>query len=419
MSDLNSLPKSESDEVNLLEYFDVIIRRRKTIFLTVLVFFFLSAIITLVWPKSYSSKTVLMPPNEGIDFLGGLSSSLGLEDFGSILGGGSDEAFALKAILESRTMAIAVIDSFKLKKRYRVETMDEVLDAFSNKVDVELNDDGTIGIKAEASTGYFHLDNEENEAKLLCANIANFMVNKLDGMNQDLKSQRAKYERLFIENRFTKNKNDLIRAEEDFKVFSEEYGIISPAEQINALITTTASLESEIAIKEIEYNVLKGSLDHRNSKIKLLENEVLQLQKKLKDIKTGKNITENSKSIMPSFENAPDLSLKFIRLKRDVEVQNLLYRFFAQQYEQAKIQESKDTPTIQILDAAVAPEKRNSPMRTLIVLIASFLGGMVGIIISLIKENVSNLAINDKQGYDKIRNSLIGLKKDTFGLKTK
>ncbi len=113
------------------------------------------------------------------------------------------------------------------------------------------------------------------------------------------------------------------------------------------------------------------------------------------------------------------MSLKFIRLKRDVEVQNLLYRFFAQQYEQAKIQESKDTPTIQILDAAVAPEKRNSPMRTLIVLIASFLGGMVGIIISLIKENVSNLDINDKQGYDKIRNSLIGLKKDTFGLKTK
>ena len=43
---------------------------------------------------------------------------------------------------------------------------------------------------------------------------------------------------------------------------------------------------------------------------------------------------------------------------REVEIQNTLFIFLTQQYEEAKINEAKDTPTIQILDIAVKPNIR-------------------------------------------------------------
>ena len=41
-----------------------------------------------------------------------------------------------------------------------------------------------------------------------------------------------------------------------------------------------------------------------------------------------------------------------MRLHREVEIQGTLYAFLTQKYEESKIQEARDTPTIQILDIA-------------------------------------------------------------------
>ena len=54
---------------------------------------------------------------------------------------------------------------------------------------------------------------------------------------------------------------------------------------------------------------------------------------------------------------------------RHVEVQNTLYTFLTQQYEEAKIQEARDTPTVQVLDYAVLPDLKYKPVRSRIVII--------------------------------------------------
>jgi len=61
--------------------------------------------------------------------------------------------------------------------------------------------------------------------------------------------------------------------------------------------------------------------------------------------------------------------LKLGRLMREVEVQNTLYTFLTQQYEEAKIQEARDTPTVQILDHAVLPKLKYKPVRSRVFLI--------------------------------------------------
>ena len=73
--------------------------------------------------------------------------------------------------------------------------------------------------------------------------------------------------------------------------------------------------------------------------------------------------------MIPGFSEVPDLGLKLGRLIRDVEVQNKLYAFLTQQYEEAKIKEAKDTPTVQVLDYAILPQLKYKPSRARVCII--------------------------------------------------
>nr|MBC8490743.1 hypothetical protein [Bacteroidota bacterium] len=94
--------------------------------------------------------------------------------------------------------------------------------------------------------------------------------------------------------------------------------------------------------------------------------------------------------LFPVFSEVPELGVQLLRMKRDVEIQNTLFTFLTQQYEEAKIQEARDTPTVQVLDKAIRPEKRAKPKRKLIVLGLFFLSTFVSVIFVFSLESFHN-----------------------------
>jgi uncharacterized protein involved in exopolysaccharide biosynthesis len=73
--------------------------------------------------------------------------------------------------------------------------------------------------------------------------------------------------------------------------------------------------------------------------------------------------------------------LEYARLLRNLKVQEAVYELLTQQYEQAKIMELKDTPTVQFLDEAGVPEKKSRPKRALIVAFALVLSLCANVLI--------------------------------------
>ncbi|MFQ5598847.1 MAG: GNVR domain-containing protein, partial [Nitrospiria bacterium] len=65
-----------------------------------------------------------------------------------------------------------------------------------------------------------------------------------------------------------------------------------------------------------------------------------------------------------------------------------------EQYEMARIQEAKDTPTVQVLDAAKVPEKRIKPKRTLIVLLSTFTAGFFGVFLVFFLEYIEKASVH-------------------------
>ena len=93
---------------------------------------------------------------------------------------------------------------------------------------------------------------------------------------------------------------------------------------------------------------------------------------------------ERNRSIMESSQ----FQLELERLMRDVEIQTQTYITLQQQYELARIEEVKETPSVIILDKGKPAVEKDKPKRKLIVIIATLLGGMFASGVTLLKRTI-------------------------------
>jgi uncharacterized protein involved in exopolysaccharide biosynthesis len=80
----------------------------------------------------------------------------------------------------------------------------------------------------------------------------------------------------------------------------------------------------------------------------------------------------------------PEANLEYLRVARELKYHESLYDFLGKQLEAARIDESKNSVMVQVVDRAVAPERKSSPKRMLIIAvtaIASFLMSCLGVLI--------------------------------------
>ena len=83
----------------------------------------------------------------------------------------------------------------------------------------------------------------------------------------------------------------------------------------------------------------------------------------------------------------PQIDADLMRLSREVDIQNTLFIYLTQQYEDAKIQEARNTPTIQLLDPALPPIEKSSPKRMLMVIVMALITFICTSIYALFQEN--------------------------------
>ena len=79
------------------------------------------------------------------------------------------------------------------------------------------------------------------------------------------------------------------------------------------------------------------------------------------------------------------------------------------QYELAKLNEARDTSTLQVLDEAVPPLRRSKPMRSLIVMLSGFSAFFCSILYVLIREYLVKLSPDDAAILEEITGSLKGM----------
>jgi len=84
-------------------------------------------------------------------------------------------------------------------------------------------------------------------------------------------------------------------------------------------------------------------------------------------------------ALYPSIRQLPILGVKYADLYRRTKIQETVFEVLTQQYELAKVQEAKETPSVKVLDQASHPERKSFPPRTNIVLLGVMFGMATGV----------------------------------------
>jgi uncharacterized protein involved in exopolysaccharide biosynthesis len=230
-------------------------------------------------------------------------------------------------------------------------------------------EEGTISISANVHTPWLSNEQDEIEARNLATEIVNYILSKLDKVNKTLQTDEARFQRLFMEKRYEEAILNLQESEEKLRLFQMENNTLDLAEQTRAAIRIGAEIKSQILIDEVKLGILNKTYKKDHPEIDKLTMEITELEEQLANLDYNSHDSVNPNyNLFPKFSEVPNLEIELMRLQREVEIQSKLYAFLTQKYEESKIQEARDTPTIQILDDASSPIKRFKPKRTIMVL---------------------------------------------------
>ena len=353
-------------KVNMMDVLETLVRRKWLILAITLLASIGMAIYTLVVTPKYEAQTVLMPPSSSET--SGIKSILKNTALGKIGGleriAGSvpnDVASIFMSILDSRTMRMDLIHQFSLDKVYKFDKLDhyyieDLLKAVNKNIGYDLQEEGTIAV---------YVTDESPER---AAAMANYMIHQLDDIYKRLTTEKNRNYRIFLGKRLEIVRKDLEEAEKNMLVFQKRNNMIDIESQAKATVTTGVNLEAKYLAVKGNLEVARQIYSADHPKVRELQLQMEQLAKQRSAL-SGEKVSD---FLLP-YRAGPDLALEFLRLKRDQEIQQAIFELMIQQYEEARFDESKNTPTIQVLDPAVAPQKRMYPKRRKMVQIAFLL----------------------------------------------
>jgi len=156
--------------------------------------------------------------------------------------------------------------------------------------------------------------------------------------------------------------------EDSLKQFQDIYGL-SPEIQVKEISELEIKLEAEIESEKIKLELLQKIISPGEDEVQYQRDKINVLERRLFDLQ---NSTDGSSKLQ--LKGTPDIVLNFIRLKRNVEIQNKILSVLLPLYEQAKIEEKKEIPTIIVLDQPFVPDEKSKPKRLTSIFVVMVLG---------------------------------------------
>ncbi len=137
-----------------------------------------------------------------------------------------------------------------------------------------------------------------------------------------------------------------------------------------------------------------------------LREGITQLKDQLVRLLRSPKNQEIPGDIFMATADVPALGVQYARLLRDLKVQETLFELLIQQFEIVKISEAKNISTIQVLDKGVEADKKSKPLRSLIVLLATFIMGFFAILYAFIREYGQRMGAEDCQLWNEVKQNM-------------
>jgi uncharacterized protein involved in exopolysaccharide biosynthesis len=306
----------------------------------------LAAGVSLLLPNWYSARSTILPPSETGDTFGIMSAlieSSALSQLGLLSTSSPSDVYA--EILKSRTLREELVVRFDLQRLYRRKNMDLTLKELDHHVKVDVNKAGLIV-----------LDIEDRDPQRSAA-MTNALVGGLDGFNRRTFSNKASRTREFLEHRLADVRERLAKAEATLTAYEKSHQIIASGDA--AAVQGVADVIAQKLSLQVRRSYVSSYSRPDSPTLQAIEAELAAVDREIGRI--------------------PSLKQEGARLALDAEIQRRVFTLLTAQYEDARVQETRDTPTLAVLDVARAPQLKSKPKRSVMVLGATAMAAVLAV----------------------------------------
>ena len=365
---MNSTPEAmiDDDEISLLDLLQVVMDNLRLLVIGPLLAGLVALGVTFAIPPTFTATTKFMPPQQQQSSAASLLAGLGA------LGGLAGAATGLKnpndqfvAFLKSESMANTLIDKFNLMARYEAKFKVDARTALYGATIIATGKDGLITITFDDKDPVF------------AAQMANAYVAELGKMLNRLVLTEAQNRRFFFEKQLTDTKDNLTKAE----VALRKSGVNITALKSNpqAALTAVAELQAQIVAQEIKLSSMRGYLAESAPDFKQAQTELAALRQQFSRLEKPAAAVSGSDA---------DYVARF----RDVKYYETLFELFAKQFELAKLDEARENNAIQVVDVALAPERKSKPKKALTAVVTTFAAVMILLLFVFIRKAMQGAA---------------------------
>ncbi len=332
--------------VELGPLWDRVWARRTGIAALVVAATILTGVVAFLMPNWYRAQATLLPPSaeeSGVG-LGSLLREIGL--VGVKVPTEATPADVFVAILDSRRLLDEMIRQFDLQHRYRVRYLSDA--------EKELRGHSRFKV---SEAGFIQVSVEDRDPKQAAA-MTNAYVDLLDRFNREMRMTRGRRVRMFVESRLEKTRTELDAAEQRLTDYQAQHKTVILSREMSSAMDAAARLYAERAALQVRLGVARSYTRGESDAITQMTGQLAELDRQLRAL--------------------PETGLELARLYRDVRTLEQVYVLLTGQYEEARIDEARDTPTVEVLDRAVPPEKKARPHRGVLMAVAFLLSLGVG-----------------------------------------
>jgi capsule polysaccharide export protein KpsE/RkpR len=357
----------------ILDYVVLLVKWKRPLAILAVVLFAISYLsIYFYVNEEYDAKATLIPTEE--KQLGGISSIMkGLGGVPLSLAGSAKgtEMDLYTSIINSRQTLEKVIDRFDLLKDYGLTSKEKAVDRLRAKIRTRVTDENAYEIVVRASSAQ------------KAADIANFVLEVLNKTVIEFNVSKSRNDRIFLEQRYKEMSDNLRKAEDSLQYYQEGTGMFEAKEQSKMIITAYSAIESELIAKQIELAIMENRLSKDSPQLENLRMEVKEYGSKLEKMKH-----EGEKNgVILALNTLPAAAKNYFRHFRDVEIYSKILEFLVPLYEQARFDEQKNVPVLQVIDYPVPPEKKSYPPRMFFGLAITVAGLIIAFFYILLNEN--------------------------------
>jgi tyrosine-protein kinase Etk/Wzc len=373
----------EDDQtISLLDILSILVKRRRGIIL-------FTAIVTLV-AVGYFFLTLKLPTDSPLNLMpdvykptvkvllgestsnkSGVLSSLNSANLGSLaaLAGLSGSASGTsadlaQALLKGKTIQDQIAGEFDFQGRYRIEK--------NPKTSARSIVAGALSSKYDSKSKIMEISFKETDREF-ATQVLNRTVELLESSFRNLTQEKLLKKKAYLEDSLTRVRGEVNRVTGEMITFQKKYNIVDLSKQASEQVQVYSEYGAQLIGKRLELQGLKEYLKDTDPQVVRLNNEIRQLELLMQDLQRGSaDMTDGL--IIPQ-QDIPELSVLYLNIKREMEIQQTILSMLMSQYETTKLEEMDTSDNFQVIEKAEVPETKDGPARaklSVIVLLSAF-----------------------------------------------